>query len=63
MASRALKPESGIPLVTEPDALVDESKIRLRAYELWQARGCPTTGSDLDDRYEAQEELKANLWH
>jgi hypothetical protein len=34
----------------------NESLVRIRAYELWQARGCPD-GSDLEDWLTAEQEL------
>jgi hypothetical protein len=34
----------------------NESLVRVRAYELWQARGCPD-GSDQEDWFTAEEEL------
>jgi hypothetical protein len=34
----------------------NESLVRIRAYELWQARGCPN-GSDLEDWLTAEQEL------
>ena len=34
----------------------NESLVRVRAYELWQARGCPD-GSDLEDWLTAEQEL------
>jgi Protein of unknown function (DUF2934) len=37
---------------------VDESSIAARAYQLWQARGCPT-GSDQEDWFQAEEELSS----
>jgi hypothetical protein len=63
MASRALKIHPKKALTSEPDARVDhspdvdESLIADRAYELWQARGCPA-GSDQEDWFNAEEELK-----
>jgi hypothetical protein len=39
------------------DASVDESSIRVRAYERWQARGCPI-GSDQEDWLNAEAELR-----
>jgi len=35
---------------------VDKSEIAVRAYELWQDRGCPI-GSDQDDWFKAESEL------
>jgi len=59
MASTALKTEPKTASETQPDAyVVDESKIRWRAYELWLARGCPT-GSDQEDWFRAKEELSS----
>ena len=43
----------------EPEAQpknANESLVRIRAYELWQARGCPN-GSDLEDWLTAEHEL------
>jgi hypothetical protein len=34
----------------------NELLVRVRAYELWQARGCPD-GSDLEDWLAAEQEL------
>ena len=34
----------------------NESLVRVRAYELWQARGCPD-GSHLEDWLTAEQEL------
>jgi hypothetical protein len=34
-----------------------EQRIRERAYELWEQRGCPT-GSDQDDWFHAEQELR-----
>ena len=59
MASRALKLDHHhrIAKKSEPDKrVVDESKISARAYELWQAQGCPV-GSDQEDWFNAEEEL------
>jgi hypothetical protein len=33
-----------------------ESLVRIRAYELWQARGCPN-GSDQEDWFTAEQEF------
>jgi hypothetical protein len=43
----------------EPEAQpknANESLVRIRAYELWQARGCPD-GSDQEDWLTAEQEL------
>ena len=59
MASRALKLDQKNGAKTKPDVReIDESKIRERAYGLWLARGCPV-GSDQEDWFKAEEELKA----
>jgi hypothetical protein len=34
----------------------NESLVRVRAYELWQARGCPD-GSDQEDWFTAEQEF------
>jgi len=41
-------------------ASVDEELIRLRAFELWQARGCPV-GSPEDDWFTAKRQLEAEV--
>ena len=38
---------------------LDENEIALRAYQLWEQRGCPP-GSPEADWYQAEAELKAN---
>ena len=43
--------------VVEAEADGVESLVRARAYELWQARGCPI-GSGEEDWFRAEEELK-----
>jgi hypothetical protein len=45
-------------LETDETQLIDtnESLVRVRAYELWQARGCPD-GSDQEDWFTAEQEL------
>lgn len=64
MASRALKIDVNKALTNEPDVLavpsggVDESSIAARAYQLWQARGCPS-GSDQEDWFAAERELRS----
>ena len=40
--------------------MVDESKIRSYAYELWLARGCPN-GSDQEDWFRAKEEVERQM--
>ena len=39
----------GTAPVTEPDSQIDETLICMLARELWEARGCPGSGSDVDD--------------
>jgi hypothetical protein len=39
---------------------LDESAVKLRAFELWQSRGCPL-GSPEVDWYEAKQSLAAPL--
>jgi hypothetical protein len=36
---------------------VDESLIRIRAHQIWQARGCPA-GSHEGDWFSAEQELR-----
>jgi hypothetical protein len=66
MASRALKIEPQRDVTTEPEVQtrhssgVDEVLVALRAYELWQARGCPV-GSDQEDWFNAEEELRSHV--
>jgi hypothetical protein len=63
MASRALEidPNKNVTGETEIQAghseAVDETSIATRAYELWQARGCPV-GSDQEDWFTAEAELR-----
>ena len=39
-----------------------EQRIRARAYELWQARGCPE-GSPEEDWFHAAEQLRSHSLH
>jgi hypothetical protein len=61
MAGRALNR----PVTSDPDVQADSSDtlqqtaISTRAYELWRERGCPN-GSDQDDWFRAEQELKAH---
>jgi Protein of unknown function (DUF2934) len=66
MASRAMKidprktaisdrPTQPTQHVTSPSE--DETAISVRAYQLWQERGCPE-GSPEVDWYQAEEQLK-----
>jgi hypothetical protein len=62
MASRALKTDPRMEAATGNDLEahtynVDESLVRNRAYELWEARGCPY-GSDQEDWFSAEQELR-----
>ena len=63
MASRALKIDPTKSVTSDPDTrpvpteTVDEGAIAARAYELWQARGCPV-GSPETDWLQAEEELR-----
>lgn len=41
-----------------PRSELDEAELRLKAFELWQARGCPV-GSPEEDWFRAQSLLKA----
>jgi hypothetical protein len=59
MAGRAVSK----PVISDPDvqaggtATVEEPAIAVRAYELWQERGCPN-GYDQEDWFRAEQELK-----
>ena len=63
MASRALKIDPKKSITSDantrpiPTETVDEGTIAARAYELWQARGCPV-GSPETDWLQAEEELR-----
>jgi hypothetical protein len=65
MAGRALKIDPKRTVASEPDnpihpaaaETLSESEIAVRAYELWQERGCPI-GSDQEDWFQAEKELK-----
>ena len=63
MASRALKIDPTKSVTSDPNTrpvlteTVDEGAIAVRAYELWQARGCPG-GSPETDWLQAEEELR-----
>lgn len=39
---------------------IDETQVRMRAFELWQARGCPM-GSPEDDWFSAKISLEAEI--
>lgn len=41
------------------DGLVDRTEIEKHAYELWQARGCPS-GSPDEDWFRAETDLRSN---
>jgi len=59
MAGRALKidPKKATePADVQPGG-IEESAIAVRAYEIWQERGCPI-GSDQEDWFRAEQELK-----
>ena len=63
MASRALKIDPKKSVTSDPDTppvpteTVEDGAIAARAYELWQARGCPV-GSPETDWLQAEEELR-----
>ena len=63
MASRAMKIDPKKAVTSDPKArpdlieTVDEGAIAVRAYQLWQQRGCPE-GSPDTDWFQAEEELK-----
>jgi len=64
IASRALKIDSKKRVTGEPEVgagyseALDKTSIATRAYELWQARGCPV-GSDQEDWFNAETELRS----
>ncbi len=60
MAGRAVSK----PVISDPDVqaggtatVAEQPAIAVRAYELWQERGCPN-GSDQEDWFRAEQELK-----
>jgi len=57
MEAKVLKIKTTDPPTPEQDDMIDESLIRRRAYEIWQSRGGPASGSDVDDWFMAQQEL------
>jgi Protein of unknown function (DUF2934) len=63
MASGAVEIEPKKEIVSDPDfhpgrsETMDHGAIATRAYELWQARGCPI-GSSQEDWFRAEQELK-----
>ena len=61
MASKAMKKDD-LQTVTAPDVQPDRdgAAIAVRAYELWQERGCPD-GSDWTDWFKAESELKRSM--
>ena len=62
MAGRAMKidPKSALQSNAESIATdeIPREEIARRAYELWQARGCPI-GSEQEDWLQAESELRA----
>ena len=56
MSDPRLEAEENEVVVARPRN-ADESMIRTRAYEHWQARGCPD-GSDQKDWFTAEEEMR-----
>ena len=59
MAGRALKIDPKVGKTSEPIepmTSAHEASIRTRAYEIWQARGCPD-GSAQEDWFQAEQEL------
>lgn len=54
--------ESISPVLTEKPkvAAPNEEAIRRLAYELWQARGCPT-GSPEEDWFPAEQQIRKSL--
>lgn len=60
MATQPVAPATQQPMMASDGMMVPHEKIAMRAYEIWCQRGCPV-GSDRDDWYEAEKELKAEL--
>lgn len=64
MASRALKidPRKSVTTRQEETTVgperVSENEVAVRAYELWQSRGCPIGSAD-EDWFQAEREVRS----